>query len=74
MGRLTRGQRRTVPEYNYTHKVVISPNPNIAVPMIGIMKWTWAWADQPYQLIQVRLGKKIKITGSVSQYSHWYKE
>jgi len=41
--------------------------------MIGIMNWIWAWADQPYQLIQVRLGRN-KIKESSSQYPHWYKE
>jgi hypothetical protein len=43
----------------YTHKLVINPNPKIAVPMIGIMKWALAWADQPYQLTYVRLGARI---------------
>lgn len=28
---------------------VIIPNPRIAVPMMGIMKWTLAYADHPYQ-------------------------
>jgi hypothetical protein len=36
-----------------THKTVINPNPKIALPMMGIMKWALAWADQPYQLTRM---------------------
>lgn len=33
-----------------THKVVIMPKPKMPVPMIGMMYWMCACADQPYQL------------------------
>lgn len=56
----------------HTHKHVNIPNPKIEVPMMGIIKWALAWADQPYQLIHVRLGAGTK--GSISQQSHWDKK
>jgi hypothetical protein len=39
-----------------THNMVINPNPKMAVPTMGIMKWALAWADQPYQLTWIKSG------------------
>lgn len=32
-----------------TYYVVIMPNPKMAVPMMGMIQWIRACADQPYQ-------------------------
>lgn len=31
------------------NRMDIIPNPKIAAPIIGIIQWTWAWADHPNQ-------------------------
>lgn len=33
-----------------TYKVIMNPNPKIAVPVIGIIQCSLACADHPYQL------------------------
>lgn len=42
-----RNERRVI---KYTHKVVIMPKPKIPDPIIGMIQWSAAWADHPYQL------------------------
>ena len=61
MGRLNRDARLVASlndkseVFDSTHKVVIIPNPKIAVPMIGMIQWIRACTDHPYQLTGYQL-------------------
>ena len=46
----------------------MNPNPKIAVPMIGIIQCSFAWADQPYQL-QKPIVNTLSPTVAYSTYN-----
>lgn len=52
---MTTNQRRALITELQSHP----PKPNIPVPIMGMIQWIFAWADQPYQLNDMKKLNKV---------------